>query len=337
MILDYESFVQHLSGSKNWKVLERHRKKAVLVRYLLAPLIGVSLFVLGIGILLFDSESDMVESGFGAIFLSIPIAIFVYKLAHKHYSKEYKKLLVPQLVSDIIKSYSETDATGNTSVQCEFSHSEHIDEEQLLSIPLFKKYKGSRIFLEGEDLFSGHIGNTEFQFSDLTFKRTRHIPIGDNDTDVNFTIFKGLVFIADYHKSFTGTTTLTTRKGKMYRRLTVPGSRMNTVSHAFDRMFKMTTTDEVTAKYLLPANMLERITHLRKLFPKLGMTLCLHEGMLVITIHNVDFFESDGLKRLDGAGMKRTYDEIKAIMDIIELLNLNLRIWNKQAKAPAQA
>jgi hypothetical protein len=107
---------------------------------------------------------------------------------------------------------------------------------------------------------------------------------------------------------------------------------MNSDSHEFDRIFRITTTDEITARYLLPANMQERMINLRKLFPRKGMAICLHEGMLVISIHNVDFFESDGLKKLDAGGMKRTYDEIKAIMDIIELLNLNLRIWNKRAK-----
>jgi len=330
MIHEYESFVQRLSGTTDWEELERHRRKAVLGRFLVAPLIGFALLVLGVCLLLFGSNSDTTFSGLGAIVVSVPLAIFLYTLAHKNYSKEYKKLLMPQLVSDIIQSYTDADTSGNTSVQCKFKRSKHIDENLLFNIPLFEKYNKERIFSEGEDLFSGHVGSTVFQFSDLTFKHNRVIPFANRD--INLTVFKGLVFIADFHKSFEGTTTLTTRKGKMYPRLAMAGSRMKTVSHEFDRMFKISTTDEITARYLLPANMLERIANLRKLFPRKGMTICLHEGMLVISINNVDFFESDGLRKLDGRGMKRTYDEIKMILDIIELLNLNLRIWNKQAK-----
>jgi hypothetical protein len=330
MINEYESFVQRLSGTKQWNELESHRKKAALGRYLIAPAIGVGLFLLGICLLLFSSDSETLFSGLGAIVVSIPMSIYLYRLAHKNYSAEYKKLIMPHLVSDIIKSYSDADYSGNTSVKCKFYQSKHVDDDLLLSIPLFEQYDKPRIYSEGEDLFRGHVGSTDYEFSDLTFKHNRDIPLANQD--INLTAFKGLVFIADFHKAFEGTTTLTTRKGKMYRRLEVIGSRMNTVSLEFDKMFNISTTDEITARYLLPANMLERIANMRKVFQRAGMAICLHEGMLVISIHNVDFFESHSLRMLDGGGMQRTYDQIKAIMDIIELLNLNLRIWNKRDK-----
>lgn len=346
MAHEYESFVQRLSGTQNWIELERHRRKAMLGRYLVMPSIGIGLALLGVCLFLFSIFSfdedtiftgltityeDTFFGGLGAIIVSVPLSIFLYKLTHKNYSKEYKKLLMPQLISDVIKSYSDVgDASDKTHVKCKYKQSEHIDWKLLLDIPLFQKYKSNRIFPEGEDLFSGYVGSTDFQFSDFTFKKNVIIPLADQDFDL--TVFTGLVFIADFHKAFEGTTTLSTRKGKMYLRLTRIGSRMNTVSLEFDHMFKISTTDEITARYLLPINMLERIANLRKLFPGKGMTICLHEGMLVISIHNVDSFESDGLKKLDAGGMKRTYDEIKAVMDIFDLLNLNLRIWNKKAK-----
>ncbi|CAH0122622.1 MULTISPECIES: DUF3137 domain-containing protein [unclassified Paenibacillus] len=319
MIPDYENFIQQLSGTKEWAELEKHRKKALLGRYLIAPLLCGGLFLFGVYFF-----------NIGAVVVSVPFFIFMYRLAHKNYSKEYKKLIMPRLVTDMIKSFSNADAPGKTSVQCRYNQSKHVSEHLLFNIPLFGKYKADRIFLEGEDFFSGYLGSTDFQFSDLTFKHNRDIPFANQD--INLTVYNGLVFIADFHKAFEGTTTLTTRTGKIYRRLTRIGSQMNSDSHEFDRIFRITTTDEITARYLLPANMQERMINLRKLFPRKGMAICLHEGMLVISIHNVDFFESDGLKKLDAGGMKRTYDEIKAIMDIIELLNLNLRIWNKRAK-----
>ena len=179
-------------------------------------------------------------------------------------------------------------------------------------------------------MFTGKLGETSFQFSDFVIKQNRDIPLADQNIDL--TVFKGLVFMADFHKAFEGTTTLITRKGKKYKRQTLIGSRMRTVSHEFDQMFNVFTTDEITARYLLPANMLERIINLRKLIPGEGMAICLHEGKLVISLHNIDFFESDGLKALDNHGLMRTYQEIKAILEIIDLLNLNLRLWNKRSR-----
>ena len=127
MAQSYESFVQRLSGTKNWSELEKHRRKAVLGRYLVTPLIGVGLFLLGVCLILFGSDSDTIFSGFGAIVVSIPLAVVCYRLTHKNYSKEYKQLLMPQLVSDVIQSYADADASGATSVKCKYVQSKHVD------------------------------------------------------------------------------------------------------------------------------------------------------------------------------------------------------------------
>lgn len=329
MIPAYESFVQELSGTEEWKELYKQRRKAIRGR-IVGWLLGFALLALGLLLIIFGSDGDTIFSGLGSMVMSVVMVVVSYKLTHKNYSEHYKQLVVPRLVSDVLKSFSPADDSDKNGSRCTFNHENCVDFDLLLKVPLFQKYNHDKISYHGEDLFSGTLGRTDFQFSEFVIKKNRDLILVDQDIDM--TVFRGLVFIADFHKSFQGTTTLTTRRGKIYRHQAVVGSSMRTVSHEFDRMFKVSTTDEVTARYLLPANMLERIISLRKLFRRKGMAICLHDGMLIFSIHKVDFFEIEGLKKPESQGLLRTYEEIKAIVDIIDLLNLNLRIWSKQDK-----
>ncbi|MEK5037092.1 DUF3137 domain-containing protein [Sporosarcina sp. FSL K6-3457] len=325
MIPKFDSLVQVLSGTKPWQQLNEQRLKSIRGR-IFGWFLGFALLLLGLSLLLFGE----ITSGFGALVMSVVMVIISYRITHKQYSEQYKKLVVPPLVSNIITHSIPLDTLDKKRNRCKFNHQGHIDLDLLLSIPLFQKYDEGIISYHGEDLFSGTIDKTDFQFSDFVIQKNYDLILVDQDIDI--TTFRGLVFIADFHKSFDGTTTLKTRKGKIYKHQTMTGSSMKTASHEFDKMFKISTTDEITGRYLLPANMLERIINLRKLFPGQGMAICLHDGMLIISIHGVDFFEAKGLKKLEKQNLLRTYEEIKAIVEIIHLLNLNLRIWNKQKK-----
>lgn len=323
MNIDYDSYMETIKSTKRWDELGSYRKKAERQR-IYAWFIGFGILIIG-GIALLMGEFF---SALSAPVVAVCIVIFLYKKTHKDYSKKCKGVVVPKLLTDVINSYS---VSGGKTV-ASYNAKQHINFNTLLGIPLFKNYKHKRIHYEGEDLFVGKLGETSFQFSDFVIQRNRDIPLADQD--INLKVFKGLVLIADFHKAFEGTTTLITRKGNVYKHQSFIGSRMNTISYEFDRMFKVFTTDEITARYLLPVNMLERIVKLRGMIPGEGMALCLHEGQLVISLHNVDLFETDGLKQLNKKTLHRISQEIKAILDIIDLLNLNLRLWNKQAKKP---
>jgi len=331
----YEDILSELSRSKHWGHLEEVRKIA-LRRRVYAWILGFFLLVLSLGMMLFGS-GDVVFSGFGGLFVSVFITRYCLRIVRKTYSAEYKKLFIPPLVTSVITQAANSDtqaSRGNGSQRnqpanrCSFYHDRHINISLLQRIPLFAKYVGDDLIFHGEDLFSGKINKTDFQFSDFLIKREYKSKLVDQTFE--FTIFRGLVFIADFHKAFEGTTTLMSRKGKKYKRQRMIGSRMNTVSHEFDRLFRTTTTDEITARYLLPANIIERIIHLRKLFPKNGVSICLHNGIVVIAIQDVDYFEADGLNKPESKAVRHTYEQIQTLVSIIELLNLNIRIWNKR-------
>src|SRR5690554_4276910 len=168
MIPTYDSFVQQLSVTEEWQELNKHRRIAIRRRILSWPL-GFAILIIGLLMIIFGSDGDTIFGGFGALVMSVVMVVIMYRLSHKYYSGYYKKLVVPQLVADVIKSSSSTDVKGKIKNYCKFNHEEHINEDLLLSIPLFQKYNHSKISFEGEDLFSGTLGETDFQFSDFVF------------------------------------------------------------------------------------------------------------------------------------------------------------------------
>jgi hypothetical protein len=324
----FVNFIEELKGSKDWIELNKQRKTTYW-RYVLSWLIGFGLFILGCGLLLFSTDEDLIMSGLGSIVMSFVMVIYLIRISRKLYSSNYKALVVPKIVTDAVQQFdSNTNSSSKKNNKCDYYADKHIGFNLLSSFPLFEKYDHKKNIYSGEDLFKGNLGDTDFQFSDILIKRNRDLIVVDQNVDI--TVFRGLVFIADFHKNFEGTTTIMTRQGKQYAHQTVVGSRMTTISHQFDQMFNIHTTDEITARYLLPVNMLERIIALRKLFPRKGIAICLHEGMLAISIHDFDFFEITKARKPRSSDIKQTYTEISAILEMIDVLNLNLRIWNKQ-------
>lgn len=331
----FDDFIYQLQNSDEWLELNKQRKLTYW-RYALSWCIGIGLLLLGFGLLIFGSDSETIESGLGSLVMSVVIIIILVRMSHKLYSGQYKQIVVPKLLADVLEQFdNKTDPVSGKRNKFKYYRGKHIGFSHVTEFPLFEKYNHDKISYQGEDLFKGTLGATEFQFSDFVMKRSRDTIIGINRTDhssqtIDFTVFRGLVFIADFHKSFNGTTTITTRTGKQYKYQKAVGARINTISHEFDQMFKVHTTDDTTAQYLLPVNMLERIDAMRKLFPNKGLAICLHNGKVAISIHNFDFFEISKARKPGNKDIQRTYTEISAILEIIELLNLNLRIWSKE-------
>lgn len=327
----FDSYVEELKSSKEWLDLDSLRKKTLKL-YVFSWFLGVVLFILAFVILIFSFD---LISFLGCLVVSVAIPLMLVRKHLKEFSAKYKGIVVPKLISDVITDFdsnADRDSNSNSSKQrknkCQYYPTEKINFNLLASFPLFERYPHKKTIYDGEDLFKGTIGETHFQFSDLIIKRNRDLIVVDQDFD--FTIFRGLVFIADFHKDFDGTTTIRTRKGKQYRLLKALGSRITTISHHFDQMFTVHTTDEITARYLLPANMLERIMALRSIFPDKGIAICLHKGKLIISIHKHDFFEIGKASMPRSRNIVQTYTEISEIIEMIDVLNLNLRIWNKK-------
>ena len=122
-----------------------------------------------------------------------------------------------------------------------------------------------------EDYFEGMVGKTKVIFSEVHAERR------DSSTDSKgnrtyhwVTVFRGILFVADFHKDFRGQVKIETDVaeasfGWLGRKLQGLSSGLVRMENpAFERAFKVTATDAVEAAYLLTPVMQEKMLTLRE-------------------------------------------------------------------------
>lgn len=341
MLPSYEEIRQNISASEAWDQLLRHRNRSI-VRRTWGWVVGLAILAIGIacmyGAVAGSEDVGGTDEEFEGYFYLMLFGVLVVicspiyirqavRKAHKQYSRHYKELIVPPLVSNMVKQASYPAEAGGGRFNCRFKADGKISKGKLLEIPIFGKLHEANLY-DGEDYFAGTLGHTDFQLCEIHAQKEERDHESGNKNRT--TLFKGLVFIADFHKDFEGTTVIESRRGKVTGYLASAGEPMKTISHEFDKLFRVWTTDETTARYLLPVDMLERLVELRKRYAGKGISVCLNDGKLTIAVHGVDYFEAKGIGKLEDESIVHTYNEFRSILDIVDMLNLNTRIWNKQ-------
>ena len=195
-------------------------------------------------------------------------------------------------------------------------------------------FKGSNLFrsrvtsFKGEDFVSGKIGDTEFQFSELSATKKS----GKN----RVTVFKGIFIEADFHKHFHSETyikpeTLLKNIGLDKKRWA--GADLTHFENGeFEEEFRVFSTNEQDARYILSPNMMERILQLRRKFGSdVSISFRGSKMYIAISTGNMNLFDKHTKSEMDA---ERTYDlvseEVDFVLSIIDDLNLNTRIWSKQ-------
>lgn len=188
-----------------------------------------------------------------------------------------------------------------------------------------------------EDLFQGRIGKTSLWFSEIHAedKRTRTDSKGRTQT-YYVTIFKGLLFVADFHKHFRSDVIVTPdfaeatfgRLGRMFQKL--GGNLEQMESPEFEKAFVVRATDPVESRYVLTPDMQERMLALRG---RLGndVRFAFRSSHVHMTIPNRDdWFEPHIAQPAhDQSQMNAFLGQMAACFQIVEDLNLNTRIWTK--------
>ncbi|HAN09987.1 MAG TPA: hypothetical protein DCP90_05155 [Clostridiales bacterium] len=142
-------------------------------------------------------------------------------------------------------------------------------------------------------------------------------------------IFKGLFFIADYNKNFTGFTKVIPD----YRKNWLFGSkdRVALEDPEFEKLFEVYSTDQIEARYILTPSLMDR---LKKFKQKTGRPVYASfkgDKIHIAIQYNRNLFEPDVFKTLyDFAPMQQYFEDLQFAISIVEELNLNTRIWSKQ-------
>lgn len=273
--------------------------------------------VIGVIILLSEGPAE----GLPAVLIeTIVITIISCFSAYANYFNNlkgmYKRDIVPLLVTSVCDN-------------AQFNSNGGISRDVFRRSKLFQWH--SSTFLKQEDYVSGVVEKTAFEFCEAHLGHVEETR--DKDGKVhqrNVTDFKGLVFCADFNKDFSYQTVL---RSSWAFSISMRSIKMENVD--FNKKFHTCCEDEQEARYILTPSLQERIVDLnRKLRSSLNTSdiqMSFFENRLVIFASTYkDHFEPPQFKKISIERVEKDYDCVKILVEIINDLNLNTRIWTKK-------
>ncbi|MFZ2658041.1 MAG: DUF3137 domain-containing protein [Victivallales bacterium] len=292
----------------------------------------ITLLIVGcISIILLATMISLVAKNpvfiFISFFLAILFGIIYYFIfvngASKAYVSEFKTKIVAEVVRfvDANLSYSPESGIGQPT---------YMDSQIFLTHP--DRYKC-------EDYVSGKIGETQIEFSEIHSEYKTEITDskGNHHTEWH-TIFKGLFFIADFNKKFTGTTVVLPDfaektfgfLGKIFQswNLTRKGQLIKLEDPEFEKLFVVYGDDQITARYILTPGLMQRLVEFRRKENNTVFLSFKNSKVYVAISISKNLFEPRIFSPNDDFSLVKDYfDNLSLAGKIIEELNLNTRIW----------
>lgn len=267
------------------------------------------------------------------IAIAIVILIPTVYLSIKYFNLYEKnmKIYKEKVMTLLIKSIDET---------FEYKYSDGIDIETFKSSSIFSKgiYE-----YNSEDLIRGIIGKTPLTFSKVhaESKPSSTKSKGEPQT-TRHTIFKGIFFKADFNKNFKFLTVI--RHDSMEEIIGNFAKTIQSVSTTFSDLklvklentefednFEVYSEDPVEARYILSPTMMEKILNIKK---TLGykIEISFLNSQIFIAIHIDENLFEPKLEKISTelSSLYKYYDIIKNVVEIVEQLDLNTRIWLKE-------
>jgi len=205
----------------------------------------------------------------------------------------------------------------------------------------FKSFKASRLFEERVDrytgcsLIHGLVGNTVISFSQVHAEREEVDEERDKDGNTQtrtywVTVFRGTFFVADFNKHFNSQVILKPRNGRIVKNIFFRSSKDILLEDPeFNSLFKVYATDPVEARYILSTSLTRRLVELRR---KLGCKLFvsfISPNVYIAIPYWIELEPSIYRSVLNYKRFENYFFSLKEIVDIVDSLNLNTRIWSK--------
>lgn len=181
--------------------------------------------------------------------------------------------------------------------------------------------------VEGEDYMRFRLGETAIHFSEIMI-------YGQSN---NYPNFRGVFLSARFNKNFRSETIVMPRKFKVlaqnFERILMHGFRkVKLEDPEFSKHFIVLSNDQVESRYLLTTSMMQRLLEYKQKTKK-HISFSFTRNLLNCAVPNyVNLFEPALFESFfDFAFLRKSYDAIKLYTDIVEDLNLNVRIWSSSA------
>ena len=290
---------------------------------------ALTLSAIIIGATLLLSLGALVMSGDYLPFVLVPgiiIAVTVYTHMMHGVKLLYKKIVVPALLKELDSGLS-------------YNPDGCIPKEEFRRSKIFSQRADS---YSGEDLVFGSYKGIPVRFSELKVQE-KHT---DGKNTSYHTFFNGVFMVADFNKDFkyshwvlpdSAEAAFGQVVGNFLQKLKLPGhghmTRME--DPAFEKKYVVYTEDDVEARYILTPKLMHTMLKLserfRKGISKIGFAFMNSNVYIAIPIEGGhDLFEMPSQGDLGAETARRTLEELKEILSVFDVMELDLRLWSKE-------
>lgn len=304
----FETLTQSLSSTL--QSLEQKRKELKKQGHSTGIWVGGIILVIGIAFSLYTNAA-LIGVGIAAV-----IALLAYYSCVNAKSQELSAYYKKEVIAQVLQSFCDNAV---------FTPEQGISESTFRDCGLFT----SPDRYHTEDLIEGCIEKTTFRCAEVhAEERKTRVDSKGRTSQYWVDIFKGFLFIADFHKDFQGRTTIL--RNSLFK-LSFSDSRVKLENPDFEKAFDVYSTDQIEARYLLSPSMMERLLALDKEFNG-NITISFRDSNILIAIpESKNHFEASIWNSISDLGrLKEDFSTIHALVSIVEDLNLNTRIWTKK-------
>ena len=306
--------------------IEQERKKIVLRIWLLILLaVAALVYLVASGTLVqarsvndVNKTDDRSSFPFLLMLGAGAATYFYYKQQTALFKKKYKDEVVPKMLTSL-------------DAGLHYEANRNIDRQD---------YERSKLFLDsvnvfyGDDYVSGTIGKTAIRFSELHSQEIKRTNKGEHRKD----IFRGIFFIADFNKKFSGETFVLPDVtgnlfGSFFQKMNASRPQLIKMEDPeFEKAFVVYSTDQVEAHYILSTALMSRIVAFKKKF-KMRLSLSFVNSQVYMALPiNKQLFEAPSILKsfIDKKKIFEYLGYLSMCIEIVEGLDLNTRVWTKE-------
>lgn len=288
------------------EVLRKEIQQALLITYITT----IPIFLVVANVVFFGIFGEISGRGSGkmflyanggAILLGVAIANAITSKKRKKFHKTYKQKVINEIVMAVFPTFH-------------YDAYKSIPKEKFFESQIFQKYVNKMSYV-GDDYFSGTIGETNFEMSDIL------VEVGNGNNKQK--VFQGLVFIMNFNKRFKTSTQVWPERFKY-------GAKANVKLEdpRFEKNFKVRGDDQVEARFILSTSLMERINNFYEQ-RKVPVLLSFYKSHLIMGLnYKKEHFEPKiWSPNKTKQAVEETISAVNVTTEIVNELNLNLRIW----------
>lgn len=313
--------ISHKALHEVLSTLEIDRKKIAETYKTCYILFGLAALILAIGLLI----SFPMLAFFGAL-VPLVIGVVMYFQIQDEV-KKYKFVYKTNVVSSALKEINETFSITPQSGLPEY---EFISSELFTTEP--DRYKT-------QDLISGTADKTAFWFAEVHAEYKTETQTKNGTKTTWHTIFKGIIFVADFNKNFQVSTVVRPKGvadaiGAWFSKNVFSFGNSELVhleNTIFDEIFATYSRNQIEARYILTPAMMERILELNKKSEDTISLSFIDSKMYIAFPLSHNYFEAPIHSSLLVPDLLTDdLSIVKFMQDIVHELDLNTRIWGKE-------